>query len=89
MNFSIQTIIDTPVAELWPLTEDDFEELYFVASDPAIWEQHFGQFVQAGHAVVLGEFGGKFASSVKPQILRIVVVILGIGVSIAFFVQQK
>lgn len=36
-----------------------------------------------------GEFGGKFASSVKPQILRIVVVILGIGVSIAFFVQQK
>ena len=36
-----------------------------------------------------GEFGGKFASSVKPQILRIVAVILGIGVSIAFFVQQK
>jgi RimJ/RimL family protein N-acetyltransferase len=40
MNFSIQTIIETPFAELWPLTEDDFEELYFVASDPAIWEQH-------------------------------------------------
>jgi RimJ/RimL family protein N-acetyltransferase len=40
MNFSIQTIIGTPFAELWPLTEDDFEELYFVASDPAIWEQH-------------------------------------------------
>ena len=41
---------------------------YFNASDfprnmPAIWEQHFGQFVQAGHAVVLGEFGGKFAAA--------------------------
>ncbi len=36
-----------------------------------------------------GEFGGRFASSVKPEILRIVVVLLGIGVSIAFFIQQR
>jgi RimJ/RimL family protein N-acetyltransferase len=40
MNFSLQTFLETPVAALWPLTEDDFEELYEVASDPAIWMQH-------------------------------------------------
>lgn len=32
----------------------------FPANMAAIWEQHFGQFVQAGHAVLLGEFGGKY-----------------------------
>jgi uncharacterized membrane protein YfcA len=35
-----------------------------------------------------GEFGGYFASSVKPELLRIVVVLLGIGISIAFFLRH-
>lgn len=44
---------------------DVYAQTYFSAPDfprnmPAIWEQHFGKFVQAGYAVVLGEFGGKF-----------------------------
>ncbi|MFC6840795.1 cellulase family glycosylhydrolase [Xanthomonas theicola] len=32
----------------------------FPANMPAIWERHFGQFVQSGHALLLGEFGGKY-----------------------------
>lgn len=44
---------------------DVYLQSYFSASNfpnnmPAIWERHFGQFVQAGHAVLLGEFGGKY-----------------------------
>lgn len=44
---------------------DVYVQSYFDASDfpanmPAIWERHFGQFVQDGHAVLLGEFGGKY-----------------------------
>ena len=27
---------------------------------PAIWEQQFGRFVQAGHTLMLGEFGGQY-----------------------------
>ncbi|MBB4127789.1 endoglucanase [Xanthomonas translucens] len=44
---------------------DVYMQSYFSASNfpanmPAIWEQHFGQFVQSGHALLLGEFGGKY-----------------------------
>ena len=44
---------------------DVYGQSYFNTSDfpnnmPAIWAQHFGRFAQAGHAVVLGEFGGKY-----------------------------
>ncbi|MBB6365303.1 endoglucanase [Xanthomonas sacchari] len=37
-----------------------FNASNFPANMPAIWEQHFGRFVQAGHALLLGEFGGKY-----------------------------
>ncbi|WP_045764785.1 glycoside hydrolase family 5 protein [Xanthomonas albilineans] len=44
---------------------DGYMQSYF--NDPnfpnnmkAIWEQHFGQFVQAGYALVPGEFGGNY-----------------------------
>lgn len=37
-----------------------FNAANFPSNMPAIWDQHFGQFAQAGHAVVLGEFGGKY-----------------------------
>ncbi len=40
MNFNIQPIIETEKAILYPLQEDDFENLFEVASDPKIWEQH-------------------------------------------------
>lgn len=37
-----------------------FSDPTFPANMPAIWETHFGQFVQQGNALVLGEFGGKY-----------------------------
>lgn len=35
-----------------------------------------------------GEFGGLFASKVDPRLLRIVVVLLGIAISVAFFIKH-
>lgn len=40
MNFSIQPILENERARLVPLETTDFEELFAVASDPKIWEQH-------------------------------------------------
>lgn len=40
MNFSIQEILENEDYKLVPLQPDDFEELYTVASEPRVWEQH-------------------------------------------------
>lgn len=40
MNFNIQPILENGKIILYPLKENDFEELYAVASDPKVWEQH-------------------------------------------------
>ncbi len=40
MHFSIRPVLENEKAILYPLQEDDFESLYAVASDPAIWAQH-------------------------------------------------
>ncbi|ALJ00078.1 GNAT family N-acetyltransferase [Rufibacter tibetensis] len=40
MSFSTQPILENDLVLLYPLQEDDFEEVYAVASDPSIWEQH-------------------------------------------------
>lgn len=40
MNFSIQFTLENEQLILYPLQEDDFDEMYLVASDPKIWEQH-------------------------------------------------
>jgi len=40
MPFELQPILKSEILELRPLRADDFEELYAVASDPLIWEQH-------------------------------------------------
>ena len=37
-----------------------FSDPAFPANMAAIWDRRFGRFVGAGHAVVLGEFGGKY-----------------------------
>lgn len=37
---NIQPILETENIKLVPLAGDDFEELFSVASDPLIWEQH-------------------------------------------------
>ena len=40
MPFELQPILKGELVELRPLREEDFAELYAVASDPLIWEQH-------------------------------------------------
>lgn len=40
MTFELQPTLKSEILELRPLHADDFEELYAVASDPLIWEQH-------------------------------------------------
>ncbi|MBO9595803.1 MAG: GNAT family N-acetyltransferase [Niabella sp.] len=38
--FSIQPVLEHPHVKLIPLKAEDFERLYAVASDPAIWQMH-------------------------------------------------
>lgn len=40
MNFNIQPVLQNEKVVLYPLKETDFNDLYAVASDPKIWEQH-------------------------------------------------
>ena len=40
MSFDLQPILRGELLELRPLRAEDFEDLYAVASDPLIWEQH-------------------------------------------------
>jgi RimJ/RimL family protein N-acetyltransferase len=40
MPFELQPVLKGDLLELRPLRADDFDELYAVASDPLIWEQH-------------------------------------------------
>jgi len=40
MPFDGQPVLKGPLVELRPLRAEDFDELYVVACDPLIWEQH-------------------------------------------------
>lgn len=40
MPFELQPTLKSEILELRPLRAEDFEQLYAVASDPLIWEQH-------------------------------------------------
>jgi len=40
MNFDIQPILENKDLMLRPLQEKDFDDLFGIASDPKIWEQH-------------------------------------------------
>ena len=40
MSFELQPTLTSEILEVRPLRADDFEELYAVASDPLLWEQH-------------------------------------------------
>src|ERR1035441_10763627 len=40
MSFDLQPILRSEILELRPLRPEDFYDLYAVASDPLIWEQH-------------------------------------------------
>ena len=39
-NPDIQPVLENDLVLLRPLEQSDFEELYRVAKDPLIWEQH-------------------------------------------------
>jgi len=40
MSFDLQPILKSDLLELRPIRSEDFDDLYTVASDPLIWEQH-------------------------------------------------
>ena len=40
MPFDLQPVLKGELLELRPLRPEDFHDLYAVASDPLIWEQH-------------------------------------------------
>jgi N-acetyltransferase len=40
MSFDFQPTLKGEILELRPLRAEDFDDLYAVASDPLIWEQH-------------------------------------------------
>jgi len=40
MSFDLQPVLKGALLELRPLGPEDFDDLYSVASDPLIWEQH-------------------------------------------------
>ena len=40
MSFDLQPVLKSPLVELRPLRAEDYRDLYAVASDPLIWEQH-------------------------------------------------
>jgi RimJ/RimL family protein N-acetyltransferase len=40
MSFDLQPVLKGELLELRPLRSEDFPDLYAVASDPLIWEQH-------------------------------------------------
>ena len=40
MHIDIQPILETESVILYPLQENDFDDLYNAAADPKIWEQH-------------------------------------------------
>jgi RimJ/RimL family protein N-acetyltransferase len=40
MSFELQPILTGELLEVRPLRADDYDDLYAVASDPLIWEQH-------------------------------------------------
>jgi len=66
MSFDRQPTLKGGLVELRPLRPDDFHDLYAVASDPLIWEQHpvkdrykedvfrefFGESLQSGGALI-------------------------------------
>ncbi len=40
MSFNLQPSLENELIAIRPLTEEDFDDLYLIASDPLLWEQH-------------------------------------------------
>jgi endoglucanase len=65
-----------------------FSDPAFPANMAAIWDRRFGRFVGAGHAVVIGEFGGKYGEG-DPRDVKwqdaLVDYLVGKGIGSAFY----
>ena len=65
-----------------------FNDPTFPANMASIWDRHFGQFIGAGYAVILGEFGGKYGEG-DPRDVRwhnaLVDYLIGKGATSAFY----
>jgi RimJ/RimL family protein N-acetyltransferase len=66
MPFDLQPILEGELLRLRPLRHDDWDNLYAVAADPLIWEQHpvsdrYKEEVFRGFFQVALESGGAFA----------------------------
>ena len=64
-HFELQPHIANGLVQIEPLRPDDFEALYYVASDPLIWEQHpnklrYQREVFSGYFTGAIESGGAF-----------------------------
>jgi endoglucanase len=66
-----------------------FSDPDFPANMPAIWEQHFGRFIDQGHAIIIGEFGGRYGLGGDPKDRQLqdalVDYLIGKGVDSAFY----
>lgn len=65
-----------------------FDDPTFPGNMAAIWDRRFGQFLAAGHAVIIGEFGGKYGEGDPRDVPwqdALVDYLLGKGVSSAFY----
>lgn len=62
MNFSLQPYLEGNLVVIRPLNEGDYEDLFKVASDPLIWEQH-----QHKNRYVSDEFTKFFKESLQSQ----------------------
>lgn len=65
-----------------------FDEPAFPANMAAIWDRRFGRFVAAGHAVIIGEFGGKYGEGDPRDVDwqdALVDYLMGKGIDSAFY----
>jgi endoglucanase len=65
-----------------------FDDPAFPANMAAIWDRRFGRFVGAGHAVVIGEFGGKYGEGDPRDVSwqnTLVDYLVGKGIGSAFY----
>jgi len=58
--------------------------IYFVFSGQVVW---LAALAMAAGALLGGSLGGRLASRIKPQVLRRLVVIIGVGVAILYFLR--
>jgi endoglucanase len=65
-----------------------FDDPAFPANMAAIWDRRFGRFVGAGHALVIGEFGGKYGEGDPRDVSwqdALVDYLVGKGIGSAFY----